>query len=187
LPFPQLPWTILYFNIRTSVEPHSLIATVRHEIAAVDRDQPVSDVNTGEELLEASQGKTQFMMFLLGVFAVTALILAVIGIYGVISYGVAHRTQELGIRMALGATKTDVLLLVIGNGLILTAAGILIGLAGSIALTRLMATLLYQTSPTDPLTFLASAVLFAAAAMLASYLPARRATRIDLADALRTE
>jgi ABC-type antimicrobial peptide transport system permease subunit len=144
-------------------------------------------MDTGEELLEASQGKTQFMMFLLGVFAVTALILAVIGIYGVISFGVAHRTQELGIRMALGATKTDVLRLVIGNGLILTAAGILIGLAGSIALTRLMATLLYQTSPTDPLTFLASAVLFAAAAMLASYLPARRATRIDLADALRTE
>jgi putative ABC transport system permease protein len=187
LPFPQLPWTILYFNIRTSVEPHSLIATVRHEIAAVDRDQPVSDMDTGEELLEASQGKTQFMMFLLGVFAVTALILAVIGIYGVISFGVAHRTQELGIRMALGATKTDVLRLVIGNGLILTAAGILIGLAGSIALTRLMATLLYQTSPTDPFTFLASAVLFTAAAMLASYLPARRATRIDLADALRTE
>jgi putative ABC transport system permease protein len=187
LPFPQLPWTFVCFDIRTSVEPHSLIATARHEIAAVDPDQPVSEVHTGEELVEASQGKTQFMMFLLGLFAATAFLLALIGIYGVISYGVAHRTQEFGIRMALGATEAGILRLVIGNGLTLTAAGILIGLAGSIALTRLMAAVLYQTSATDPVTFAASAVLFTAAAALASYLPARRATRIDPAHALRTE
>jgi predicted permease len=185
LPFPQLPWTFLCFDIRTSVEPHSLIATVRREIAAVDRDQPVNEINTGEELLEASQGKTQFMMFLLGVFAATAFILAVIGIYGVIAYAVAQRTQELGIRVALGATKADILRLVIGNGLILTVAGILTGLAGSIVLTRLMTTVLYQTSATDPLTFAASAILFTVAATLASYLPARRAIRIDPTDALR--
>jgi putative ABC transport system permease protein len=125
------------------------------------------------------------MMFLLGVFAATAFILAVIGIYGVIAYAVAQRTQELGIRVALGATKADILRLVIGNGLILTVAGILTGLAGSIVLTRLMTTVLYQTSATDPLTFAASAILFTVAATLASYLPARRAIRIDPTDALR--
>lgn len=187
LPFTQLPWTFLCFDIRTSVEPHSLIATVRREVAVVDRDQPVNEINTGEELLESSQGKTQFMMFLLGVFSATALILAMIGIYGVIAYAVAQRTQELGIRMALGATKAHILRLVIGNGLILTLTGIMIGLAGSVAVTRLMATVLYQTSATDPITFAASAILFTAAAALASYLPARRATRIDPTDALRAD
>jgi putative ABC transport system permease protein len=187
LPFPQLPWTFVFFEIRTAIEPHRVIAAVRREIAAADRDQPVTEIHTGEELLEAAQGKTQFMMFLLGVFAATAFLLAVIGIYGVIAYGVAHRTQELGIRMALGATKTDILRLVIRNGLLVTGAGIVIGLAGSIALTRLLGTVLYQTSATDPITFAASAVLFSAAAVLASCLPARRATRIDPALALRTE
>jgi putative ABC transport system permease protein len=159
LPFPQLLWTFAYFDIRTSVEPHSVIATVRRELAAVDRDQPVNESNTGEELIEASQGKTQFLPFLLGVFSATAFILAVIGIYGVIAYAVAQRTKKLGIRVALGATKADILRLVIGNGLILTVAGILTGLAGSVALTRLMTTELYQTSATDPLTFAASAIL----------------------------
>jgi putative ABC transport system permease protein len=187
LPFPQLPWTFLCFDVRTSVEPHSLTANIRREIGAVDRDQPVNEINTGEELLEASQGKTQFMMFLLGVFAATAFILAVIGIYGVIAYAVAQRTQEIGIRIALGATKTHILRLVIGNGLILTLTGIMIGLAGSVALTRLMATVLYQTSATDPITFAASAILFTAAAALASYLPAWRATRIDPTEALRAD
>ena len=187
LPFPQLPWTFLYFDIRTTVEPHALIAAVRREITAVDRDQPLTEINTGEELLAASQGKTQFLMFLLGVFSATALILAVIGIYGVIAYAVAQRTQELGIRVALGATSSGILRLVIGNGLALTAAGVLIGLAGSVGLTRLMASVLYQTSATDPFTFAASALLFAAAAGLASYLPARRAIRIDPAAALRSE
>jgi putative ABC transport system permease protein len=187
LPFPQLPWTFVYFEIRTAIGPHNLVAAVRREIAAVDRDQPVVEIHTGEELLEAAQGKTQFMMFLLGVFAATALLLAVIGIYGVIAYGVAQRTQELGIRMALGATRTGILGMVIRNGLALTVAGILIGLDGSMALTRLLGTVLYQTSATDPLTFAASAVLFMAAAMIASYLPARRAARIDPAVALRTQ
>ncbi len=187
LPFPQLPWTFVSFDIRTSVEPHSLVRAIRREIAAVDRDQPVNEINTGEELIEASQGKTQFLMFLLGAFSATAFILAVIGIYGVIAYAVAQRTPELGIRVALGATKADILRLVIGNGLILTVAGILTGLAGSVALTRLMTTVLYETSATDPLTFAASAILFTGAAALASYLPARRAARIDPTDALRGE
>jgi putative ABC transport system permease protein len=187
LPFPQLPWTFVCFEIRTTVEPHSLIGAVRREIAAVDRDQPVIEIHTGEELLEASAGQTRFMMSLIGVFSATAFSLAVIGIYGVIAYSVAQRTQELGIRMALGAAKADILRLVIGNGLILTGTGIVIGLAGSIAVTRLMTAMLYQTSPTDPVTFVVSAVLFTTVALLASYLPARRATRIDPTDALRSE
>jgi putative ABC transport system permease protein len=124
-------------------------------------------------------------MLLIGIFSATAFILAVIGIYGVIAYAVAQRTQELGIRIALGAEKLDILRLVIGGGLALSLAGIGIGLAGSIALTRLMSAMLYETSVTDPLIFAASAVLFLAVALVASYLPARRATRIDPAEALR--
>jgi ABC-type antimicrobial peptide transport system permease subunit len=124
-------------------------------------------------------------MLLLAVFSSTALILAIIGIYGVIAYSVAQRTGELGIRMALGADQGDVLKLVVGHGLRLTLAGIAIGLAGALALTRLMSSLLYQTSATDPIAFVASALLFTVVAVLASYLPARRATRIDPTEALR--
>jgi putative ABC transport system permease protein len=185
LPFPQLPWTFLYLSVRTTVDPHSLISAVRHEIAAVDRDQPVVEIHTAEELLEASQGQTRFMMFLLSVFSAAAFMLAVVGIYGVIAYSVAQRTQELGIRIALGATRGDILRLVIGNGLILTLSGIAIGTAASAALTRLMTSLLYDTSATDPLTFVTSAVLFTAVAAAASFIPARRAAAVDPMEALR--
>jgi putative ABC transport system permease protein len=187
LPFEQLPWSFFCLSVRTAVEPHSLVSAVRREIAAVDRDQPVIEIHTGQELLDASQGQSRFMMFLLGVFSATAFILAVIGIYGVIAYSVAQRTQELGIRMALGAAKGDILRLVIGNGLMLTGTGIAIGLLGSIGLTRLMSTMLYKTSATDPVTLATSAILFLLVAALASYLPARRAARIDPTDALRAE
>jgi putative ABC transport system permease protein len=187
LPFPQLPWSFFCLSLRTSVEPHSLISAVRREIAAADRDQPVIEIHTGDELLEASAGQTRFMMFLLGVFSATAFTLAVIGIYGVIAYSVAQRTNELGIRIALGAARADILRLVIGSGLLLTGTGIVIGLAGSVAATRLLEALLYQTSATDPLTFIASAILFTVVAAVASYFPARRATRIDPSDALRAE
>jgi ABC-type antimicrobial peptide transport system permease subunit len=124
-------------------------------------------------------------MLLLVAFSATALVLAVVGIYGMIAYSVAQRTQELGIRMALGAGQGDVLKLMLGHGLGLTWAGIGIGLAGALALTRLMSSLLYETSATDPVTFAGSALLFTAAALLASYLPARRATQIDPAGTLR--
>ncbi|MBZ5603298.1 MAG: ABC transporter permease [Acidobacteriia bacterium] len=187
LPFPQLPWSFLCLSVRSTVEPHSLVSAVRREIGAVDRDQAVIEIHTGEELLEASAGRTRSMMFLLGVFSATAFVLAVIGIYGVIAYSVAQRTQELGIRIALGAAKTDILRLVIGNGLILTGIGIAIGLAGSVAVTRLLSAMLYETSATDPITFAVCALLFTGVATAASYVPARRATRIDPTDALRAE
>jgi ABC-type antimicrobial peptide transport system permease subunit len=151
----------------------------------VNHDQPITDVQTMEERLIGASAPTRSMMLLFGVFSATALILAVVGIYGVIAYSVAQRTQELAIRMALGASSGDILSLVIGNGLKLALAGIVIGLVASLALTRLMVSLLFQTSATDLITFAASAALFAGVAMLASYLPAHRAMRINPAAALR--
>jgi putative ABC transport system permease protein len=156
-------------------------------VAAADNDQPVTDVQTMDEFMETQSAQSRFTMLLLGVFSGVAFLLAVVGIYGVIAYSVAQRTQELGIRIALGAGKSDILRLVIGNGLALTAAGIAAGIAVSLAATRLMSGLLFETSATDPVAFVASAILFVAVAVVASYLPARRATRIDPTGALRAE
>jgi predicted permease len=186
LPYPQLASSTLYITLRTTTDPHSVASALRAQIVAVNRDQPITDIQTMQERLEAASAQTRSMMWLIGIFSATALILAVVGIYGVIVYSVAQRTQELGIRIALGASSADILKLVIGNGLRIAAAGTVIGLAASFALTRLMASLLYQTSATDPITFVGSAVAFAAAAALASYLPARRAMRINPTDALRS-
>jgi putative ABC transport system permease protein len=185
LPFPQLPWPLLNLSVRSAGDPHGLISAIRRQVSEVDKDQPLTDVQTLEELVGSASQQPCFTMLLLGVFSATALILAIVGIYGVIAYSVAQRTQELGIRIALGADQGDVLQLVVGHGLGLTLTGIVIGLAGAFALTRLMSSLLYQTSATDPIAFGASALLFTAVALLASYLPARRATRIDPTDALR--
>jgi ABC-type antimicrobial peptide transport system permease subunit len=155
---------------------------VRRQIAAVDPDQPVVEIHSGDDLLESSRGQMRFMTFLLGAFSVVALLLAVIGIYGLVAYTVEQRRQELEIRIALGATKAHILRLVIRNGLFLSVAGILIGLAGSLAVTRLMSAMLFETSATDPLTFFATAILFTSVAALASYLPARRATATEPRD-----
>jgi putative ABC transport system permease protein len=185
-PYPQLASPMLYVSIRSSMDPHSLVSALRAQIVAVNRGQPISDVQTMEERLESASAQTRSMMLLIGVFSATALILALVGIYGVIAYSVAQRTQELGIRIALGASSADIFRLVIGNGLRLAVAGTVIGLVASFALTRLMASLLFQTSATDPLTFAGSALVFAVVAALASYLPARRAMRINPTDALRS-
>src|ERR1700735_102121 len=186
LPFPQLASPVLYLTVRSSMDPHSLASALRSQIVSVNSGQPITDVKTMEERLESASAQTRSMMLLIGVFSAPALLLAGVGIYGVIAYSVAQRTQELGIRIALGASSADIFGLVIGNGLKVALAGILIGLAASFALTRLMASLLFQTSATDPITFVGSAVLFALVAMLASYLPARRAMRIDPTAALRS-
>jgi putative ABC transport system permease protein len=186
LPYPQLASSTLYITLRTSMESHAVASALRAQIVAVNSGQPITDIQTMQERLEAASAQTRSMMLLIGIFSVTALILAVVGIYGVIAYSVAQRTQELGIRIALGASSADIFKLVIGNGLRLAAAGIAIGIAGSFALTRLMASLLFQTSATDPITFVGSAIAFATVAALASYLPARRAMRINPTDALRS-
>jgi putative ABC transport system permease protein len=186
VPYPQLASPLLYLSVRTPLDPHSLASALRAQIAAADPEQPLTEIQTMQERLELASASPRFNMLLIGVFSAAAFILAVIGIYGMIAYSVAQRTQELGIRIALGAEKFDILRLVIGSGLALTLAGIAIGLAGSIALTRLMSAMLYETSATDPVILCASAALFLAIALLASYLPARRATRIDPTEALRT-
>jgi putative ABC transport system permease protein len=187
LPFPQMTAPYLTLSLRTKTNPASLVSGARQQIAAIDRDQPVTEVKTMEELLESLSAGRRFTMVLIGTLAVSAFFLAAVGIYGLIAYSVAQRTQELGIRMALGAARSDILRLVVARGLTLTTAGIVIGVAGSLALTRLMSGLLYQTTPRDPITYAASVTLFITASLLASYLPARRATRIDPADALRAE
>jgi predicted permease len=187
LPFPQLPWATLNLSVRTAVEPHSVVTAVRDAISKTDPDQPITRAETLEEILVTAKAQPRFTTLLLGVFSGVALLLAVVGIYGVIGYSVAQRTQEMGIRLALGASREGILRLVVAYGLGLAAIGIVIGLAGAAALTRLMSTQLYQTSVFDPLTFIASAGIFLLAALLASYLPALRAMRIDPVDAIRYE
>jgi predicted permease len=186
LPYPQLPSATLYLSVRSSMDVRGLVSALRTQIAAINPSQPVNDIQSMDERLESSSAQTRSMMLLIGVFSATALILAVVGIYGVIAYSVARRTQELGIRIALGASDADILKLVVGNGLKLAAVGILIGVVASLALTRLMASFLYKTSATDLLTFAGSAFVFALVAAVASYLPARRAMKINPTDALRS-
>jgi predicted permease len=184
-PFPQFPTPMLYLTLRSSMDPHTLAPALRERIVAVNRGQPVTDIQTMEERLELGSASSRSMMLLISIFSGTALILALVGIYGVMAFSVAQRTQELGVRMALGASSSEILGMVIGNGLRLALAGIVIGLAASFALTRLTASMLFETSATDPVTFVGSALLFAAVATLASYIPARRATRINPIEALR--
>jgi putative ABC transport system permease protein len=179
------PWMSLV--VRTSSDPMSLLPAVQTQIGAVFKDVPAFDVRTMEQWLADSLGGRRFSMVLLGLFAALALLLAAVGIYGVVSYSVAERTHEIGIRMALGATRRSVLLLAIRNGLVLTASGVALGLAGALALTRLLASLLYDVKPGDPLTFGAVALLLIGVTLLACYLPARRATKVDPMVALRYE
>jgi putative ABC transport system permease protein len=173
--------------VKTDVEPASLAAAVRKVVWEIDKDQPVSNIKTMEEILGDSIARQRFSMLLLGVFAGVALLLAAVGIYGVMSYSVAQRTHEIGIRMALGAQTGAVLKLAVGYGLKLVVAGVLIGLVAAFVLTRLMSTLLFGVTPTDPATFALISLLLIAVAALASYIPARRATKVDPLIALRYE
>ncbi|HKG20570.1 MAG TPA: FtsX-like permease family protein, partial [Blastocatellia bacterium] len=173
--------------IRTTGDPLSLVSAVREVVWAIDKDQPVSNVSTMEQIMSGSVARQRFNMLLLGIFAVVALILAAVGIYGVMSYLVTQRTREIGLRMALGAQTGDVLRLVVGQGFKLVAAGVALGLVSALILTRYMSSLLFGVSATDPLTFALISVSLVAVALLASYIPARRATRIDPMEALHYE
>jgi putative ABC transport system permease protein len=185
LPFPQLPWGDMNLLVRTAVAPQSMTSAVRAQIAMVDPDQPVTNIRTVEELMDGSRSQPRFTMLLLGVFSATALALAVIGIYGVLSYSVAQRRQEFGIRLALGAERADILRLVVRQGLILAIAGIAIGLMAALLLTRLMSSMLYKVGTLDLTTFFLTPLVFLCIALFASYLPARRATKVDPIEALR--
>jgi putative ABC transport system permease protein len=177
----------LTLALRTSGDPQSLIQGVRREVIAMDKALPVTGVGTMEERMGASLAGTRFNTLLLSLFAALALVLSVVGLYGVISYTVAEGTREIGVRMALGAQTGDVLRFVVGQGMTLTLVGVGIGLLASFGLTRLMKDMLFGVGPTDPLTFVAIAVLLTAAALLACWIPARRATKVDPMEALRCE
>ena len=185
-PFGQMPENGVYIAVRA---PHAaqLAHAVTAAVTSVDPDQPVSEIATMEQNMASSLGRRKITLTLLGIFAVLALVLAEVGIYGVMSYTVTQRTREIGIRMALGAQRAEVMRMVVGQGLRAGLIGVGIGLAGAFALTRVMASLLYGVSPTDPLTFAGIAVLLLLVATLASFLPARRATRVDPMVALRGE
>jgi putative ABC transport system permease protein len=185
--YSQNPGIFATLVIRTSVEPLSLAEQVRQAVWKVDPDQPMWKIRTVDFLVSRSVADRKFLMALMGIFAALALILTMIGLYGVISYLVNQRTHEIGIRMALGAQLGDILRMVIKQGMILVLTGVALGLGASWLLTRLMSRLLFQTSATDPVTFSTIAVLLIVVALLACYLPARRATKVDPLDALRYE
>ncbi|HXX22958.1 MAG TPA: ABC transporter permease [Terriglobia bacterium] len=187
LPYPQRPIVEAYFVIRTRQSPMAAVSDIRSAMRAVDPDLPLAQVRTMEQVLSASVTDWRFRTVLLVLFGGLAVFIAAIGIYGVISYSVAQRTHEIGVRIALGAARRDVLKLVVGQGLRLVLAGIAIGLLGAWALTRFLASLLFGVKPTDPLTFAGVCLVLTGVALLASYLPARRATKVDPIVALRYE
>ena len=187
LPHAQDPWNAMVLVARTSVEPGSMAAPIRQQVLAIDKEQPVFDVKTMREVRAISVTVYSFGSATMGIFAVVALLLAAMGIYGVMAFAVTQRTQEIGIRMALGARALDVLKLIVRNGMSLAAIGIVAGLAGAFAITRLMGSLLFGVSPTDVVTFAMVTAVLLLVALVACYLPARRATKVDPLVALRYE
>ncbi|HET6372373.1 MAG TPA: FtsX-like permease family protein, partial [Candidatus Polarisedimenticolia bacterium] len=187
LPFDQMADTALSLVVLSSAPPATLAPAVRREIARLDAAQPVDNVRTMEEYLSLTMARRRFSTLLLGLFAGLALLLSAVGIYSVVSCGVSMRTREFGVRMALGAARGDVLRLVLVQGARLALVGVGAGLAGALALTRLMAGLLYGVGPTDPITFASLAALLAVVAVASCSVPAWRATRVDPMVALRHE
>lgn len=184
-PRAQSPPMSAMFAVRTEGDPMRLANVIRREITAVDGDLSITAVRTMEDVVDASEGQRKGIMILLTLFAAAGVLLAVVGIYGVVAYSVVQRTTELGIRRALGAQETDLLKMVLGQGLSLTGVGIIAGLAGAFALTRVLQGLLFEVSATDPRTFAGIAMVLLAAAVAASWIPARRAMRIEPTAALR--
>jgi putative ABC transport system permease protein len=173
--------------VRTSGAPSSIAASLRQVVSEVDRDQPVFDVMPETQRLDLQIGPWRFFRNLYGIFAALAVALAVVGIYGLMSYSVAERRHEFGIRMALGAEESSVLRQVLGQGLVLSLVGIGIGVVAGFGLTRFLSNLLFEVKPQDPLTFLAVSLVMMTVALLSCYVPARRATRVDPARVLRSE
>jgi putative ABC transport system permease protein len=187
VPIAQNPWFSASLSVQTAGEPMSFLPAVKAAVARVDKDQPLTRIRTMEEVAAEATSQPRFRAELVSVFAVLALLLAAIGIFGVLAFTVGQRAREFGIRMALGARSHDVLRLVLGGALKMTGAGVAIGLVASALLTRFLGTLLFAVQPTDPITFASTAAVLAAAALLACALPAWRATRVDPAVTLRQE
>jgi putative ABC transport system permease protein len=188
-PYLQAPNNSISLVIRTDSDPEALANAVRGEIKALDPDLPVFDVRTMEQIIERSPSTflRRYPAFLIGVFATVALLLAMVGIYGVISYSVTQRTHEIGVRMALGAGRSDIFKMILGQGMILTIMGIGCGLLAALVLTRFLSSLLFNVSATDPLTYIVVSLPLIGVALLACYIPARRATKVDPMVALRYE
>ncbi len=187
LPPARFAYPFMTLAVRTAGEGMSLVPGLISSVHELDPDVPIADIRPMSEVIAVSTAQRRLTMTMLMIFAALALVLASVGIYGVISYSVTQRTQEIGIRMALGAQRGDVLRMVVGQAMVLTIAGIGAGAIGAFALTRLMTTLLFNVKPADPLTFVGVAALLGGVSALASYLPGRRATRVDPVVALRTE
>ena len=187
VPNAQAKFNLMGLVIRTAGDPAGFATTLRHEVQALDKDQPIYNVRTMDDVVANSLGTRRVSMQLFTVFAIAALLLAAVGIYGVMAYSVTQRTQEIGIRMALGAQKSDVLRLVVRQGMMLTVIGVIAGLVGAFALTRVIANLLFGVGASDPVTFIAISLLLLTVAFIACYLPARRATLVDPIKALHAE
>ena len=184
---PREPYSGMALVVRTAGDASRFRTAIQKEIRAIDPEQPIADVRTMKEVISRSIARPRFNTLLLAVFAGVALVLASVGLYGVMNYSATQRTHEVGIRMALGATRGDIMRLVVGNGMLLTLIGIAIGVAGSLGLTRLMQTFLFGIGTTDAVTFTGVSALLAAVALFANYIPARRATRVNPVVALRYE
>ncbi|HEV2915030.1 MAG TPA: ABC transporter permease [Pyrinomonadaceae bacterium] len=186
-PFTQEPSRTINLILRTEGDPANFVATVRREVNSIDPDLALANIKTMDQLMSKSLGQSRYRGVLLGIFATVALILAAVGIYGVIAYAVSQRTREIGIRIALGARRWDIFRMVVGHGLILSLIGVGIGVTASLLLTRYLASLLFAVSSTDPATFTSVVLLLITVALLACSIPARRATRVDPMNALRHE
>ncbi|HEX7138152.1 MAG TPA: ADOP family duplicated permease, partial [Vicinamibacterales bacterium] len=187
LPYAQQPVDSLTIAIRTRGDPASIVPTARAELASLDRDLPIADIKPMEALIGRSIAERRFTMLLLAAFAAVALTLAAIGVYGVLAYVVSQRTREIGLRMAIGATASDVVQLFVREGVLLAFVGLLAGLVAAAAASRVLASMLFDVGSADPLTFVAATGVLVVAAFVASYLPARRAAHVDPMEALRAE